>query len=897
MYAQRGDDRGLPTAPPFKEYLAWLARQDRGKAELAWRQALTGVGRGVVAPEQLEFLLPARTTTTLGKRLRGHDLTFSAAVHGAWAMLLAALTGRDDVVFGTVASTRPPEIPGVERMVGMMINTLPLRTRLRPEASLRETLSQVQLDHLDLMSHQHLGMSEIQRVAGQGELFDTCLAFENFPFDLEALRGLAGDLRIGHFDVLDASHYPLSLTAHVHEGRLRLLVSYRPDLFDRADVEKVGDRLLRLLKAMAADLDQPVGRVELLSADERKRLLVKWNDTGKAQAPATFAELFAAQVARTPDAVAVESEQVTLTYSELDERADRLARHLVGLGVGPERVVAQVLRRSVEQVVASVAVLKAGAAFLPVDPDYPNERIGFMLADARPLVVLTTADLAGGVPAPDGSTVVALDDPAVTAALTGPVDGPAPVGPVSPAGTAYVIYTSGSTGVPKGVQVTHAGFADFVSTEIEHFQITGDSRVLQFCSPSFDASVQEIGMTLLAGATVVVPPPGVLAGEPLAELIDARRVTHAVIPPAVLASVPAVPLPSLRCLTVAGEAVPAELVRRWAPGRRMINGYGPTEATVAASFSDPLEPGAGNPPIGRPVRGSRLYVLDGALRPVPVGVPGELYIAGQRLARGYLDRAGLTAQRFVACPFGEPGERMYRTGDLVRWRPDGSLEFVARTDDQVKIRGFRVELGEIEAVLARHADVERAAVVAHEAQPGVKQLVAYVVAGAGRRVDPAELRRHTAEALPEYMVPALVMTLDALPVTVNGKLDRPALPAPEFESTGSGREPRNKREEVLCQLFAEVLGRPKVGIDESFFELGGDSIISIQLVSRARRAGLRFTPRDVFAHKTVEALAAVAGTVTAPAAAAPADGVGGVPLTPIIHWFSEHGGPVEQFNQ
>ncbi|MDA5280826.1 non-ribosomal peptide synthetase [Streptomyces sp. Isolate_45] len=904
VYGNGGDPSVLPPVTPFRNHLAHLARQDKKGSEDAWRRALAGIdaptrlvpsdpAREVVHPEQLVLELSTEDTEALSARLRANDLTFSSAVHGAWALLLSVLTGRDDVVFGTVVSGRPPEVPGVERMVGMLINTLPVRVRLRGADPLRTVLAGLQSEHLEMMGHQHTGMRDILRLSGHSELFDTYVAFENFPFDLQGLRDLAGGLSIDGFDVLDANHYPICLVSHVHEGRLRLLLNYRPDLFDLEQVEAVGGRLVRLLQTLAKDLGRTVAGLDLLTAAERNVLSAGRATAAETVAPATFPELFAAQVARTPDAVAVESAGLSLTYAELDARTDELAARLAAGGTGPEQVVALVLGRSVESVVGSLAVMKAGAAYLPVDPDYPADRIAFMFEDARPAAVLTTTAYAAALPPSPGTRVVLLDG-----APEPTVQGVRPAGPVSVDSPAYLIYTSGSTGVPKGVVVTHTGLAAFAATERERFAVDTDSRVLQFSSPSFDASVLELCMTLTSGAALVVPEPGPLAGEPLAEVIAARGVTHALIPPAALASVPAADLPGFACLIVGGDATSADLVARWAPGRRMVNAYGPTESTVAVSISTPLEATGTTPPIGAPVRGTRAYVLDGALRLVPQGAAGELYVAGAGLARGYLRRAGLTAERFVANPYGTPGERMYRTGDLVRLREDGQFEFVGRADDQVKVRGFRIEPGEIESALARHESVDRAAVTVHEAQPGVKQLVAYAVPAAGRTVDGDALRAHLAALLPEYMVPAVVITLDALPLMVNGKLDRKALPAPEF-TVSEGRAPANAREELLCGLFAEVLGVDRVGADQSFFELGGDSIASIQLISRARKAGLRFTPRDVFTHKTVEAVAAVATETTGAQRRrrAPSDGVGGVPLTPIIHWFSEHSGPVDAFNQ
>ncbi|MFJ7205933.1 amino acid adenylation domain-containing protein [Streptomyces sp. NPDC098789] len=910
LYGHQGDDRALPKVTPYRDHLAWLAKQDRGAAESAWQRALSGLdeptrlgggqeqGHAVVKPELVFLDVPADTTEAIAAVLRGHGLTFNTALHAAWAVVLGALTGREDVVFGTVVAGRPPEIVGSERMVGMLINTLPVRIQVPTDAPLLDVLGRIQREHTDLMPHQHLGMSDIQRVSGHTELFDTYVAFENFPFDLEALRTQAGGLRIENFEVLDANHYPLCLIAHIEEGRLRLQLSFRPDVFGRGVVESIAGRVVRVLESVVGGVSGVVGSVGLLSGEELG-WLSGGGVSGSVVVPEalTFPELFGVQVGRTPGAVAVESVGVSLSYAELDARVERLAAYLVGLGVGPESVVALVLGRSVESVVASLAVMKAGAAYLPVDPDYPGERIAFMFGDARPVAVVTSSGYAGVVPRVDGVAVVVLDEvvlpevvlPEVGAGVRGS-------GVVSVSSPAYVIYTSGSTGVPKGVVVTHAGLAAFASSVCERFAVSGSSRVLQFSSPSFDASVLELCMALTSGAALVVPGVGVLAGEPLAELISGRGVTHALIPPAALASVSSVGLEGFGCLVVGGDATSAELVSRWAPGRRMVNAYGPTESTVAVSMSVPLVGGGGAPPIGVPVVGTRVFVLDGGLRLVPPGVVGELYVAGVGLARGYLGRAGLTSERFVACPFGGVGERMYRTGDVVRWGVDGQLEFVGRVDDQVKVRGFRIELGEIESVLLRHGGVGQAVVVVDEARPGVKRLVAYVVAGGGVPVDGAGVREFVAGSLPDYMVPSLVVVLDGLPLMANGKLDRRALPVPEF-SVGVGRGPGSEREELLAGLFGEVLGLDSVGVDQSFFELGGDSIISIQLVGRARKAGLHFSPRDVFTHKTVEALVAVAKEAAAPVRGSSDDGIGGVPLTPVIHWFSERGGPVDQFNQ
>ncbi|MFE7214677.1 amino acid adenylation domain-containing protein [Streptomyces sp. NPDC057611] len=905
LYARGGDDSGLPRVTPYRDYLAWLAGRNRDAAQEAWKLALDGVDgptliapdagqeRDAVQPQRVMTELSTELTAALGAFVRGRGLTTNTLVQGAWAILLGRLTGRSDIVFGGTVSGRPPEIPGVESMVGLFINTLPVRIVLRPQETLAQLLARVQDQQSALMEHQHLGLHEVQRLAGTGELFDTLTVFENYPLDPSGPDLPGTGLRIEGVDVNDATHYPLTL-AVIPGDRLTLRLDHRPDLEDHDTAQRLAARLVRLLEAVVADPDQPVAAVDILEPSERARLLVEWNATSRDVPLAGLGELFEAQAEATPANDAVVFDGGALTYAELNARANRLARLLIQRGVGPESIVALALPRSVGMVVAQLAVLKAGAAYLPVDPDYPAERIRFMLQDARPELVVT-----GGTTLASEGERIDLDAPELPA-LLGTFEAGNPVdadrtAPLRLDHPAYVIYTSGSTGTPKGVVVPHTGLAAFATAAVENFAVDARARVLQFASPSFDAAVLELCMALTSGAALVVPPSGPLAGEALAEVLAGQRISHALIPPAALASVPAqTPLPDFRSLVVGGDACSAELVACWSSGRRMVNAYGPTESTIAATMSGPLS-GEQTPPIGSPIVNTQVYVLDAGLRPVPVGAAGELHLAGDGLARGYLRRSGLTAERFVANPFGAPGSRMYRTGDVVRWRADGTLDYLGRADEQVKIRGFRIEPGEVETVLARHPRIRQAAVIAREERPGVRRLVAYVVGEA----DAAELREHAAGALPGHMVPSAFVHLDALPLTPHGKLDRKALPAPEYGSEATGRAPATPQEEALCAVFADVLGVERVGVDDDFFDLGGDSIVSIQLVGRARAAGLVFTPRDVFRLRTVAALAAMATPQEqTPATAEPDDsGIGVVPLTPIVHWLRERGGPVDSFHQ
>ncbi|MFT2017051.1 non-ribosomal peptide synthetase [Streptomyces sp. 796.1] len=599
-----------------------------------------------------------------------------------------------------------------------------------------------------------------------------------------------------------------------------------------------------------------------LPATESAAAWVAWNDTAREGLHATLPELVEAQTRTTPDHPAVHYDRTVLTYRELGDRANRLARLLIARGAGPEELVAVALPRSAETVVAHLAVAKAGAAYVPIDIDHPQARIAALLASVAPRTVLTTAALAPQLPA--GTPCLVLDDPAGAALLAAQdaadLTDAERLGPLRPEHAAYVIHTSGSTGAPKGVVVTHAGLASLAADHIERFGIGAGDGVLQFASFHFDCSVGDMLMALCSGAALIIRPQDCLAGHEVAALIERTGATHVTIPPQVLTALPPADYGTLRTIATAGDVLTAALVDQWAPGRRMFNAYGPTEATVDAVATEVVAgaangSGAADPPIGRPVVNTQVYVLDADLHPVPVGEEGELFIAGAGLARGYLNQPGLTAERFLPCPFGRPGARMYRTGDLARWRADGELEFRGRVDQQVKIRGFRIEPGEVEAALATHPQVAHCVAVAREDRPGTKRLVGYVVPTAGAAPEPAALRAHLAERLPDHLVPSAVVVIDAFPLSRNGKLDRAALPAPELAGTATGRAPRPGPEHLLCTLFAEVLGVPRVGPDDAFFDLGGDSVLAIRLAARVREAGWLLAPRDVFTLQRAAALA------------------------------------------
>ncbi|WJE01554.1 non-ribosomal peptide synthase/polyketide synthase [Streptomyces antimycoticus] len=905
--ALSGEPAALPPLPVhYADFAAWQRAEltaPRADEELAyWTRQLAGVPplelptdrpRPAVRTKHgatVEFTVPAEVSLRLKEFGHRRGTTLFMTLVAASQILLARLSGGRDIAVGTVTSGR--ERPEVERLIGFFVNTLVLRSTVDPQARFGDFLAEVRGTVLDAFAHQAVPFERVVdevrpvRDTSRTPLFQAMVVLQNAPGRALELPGLElADVELE----TDTAAFDLTFEfAEAEGGVLHGLIGYSTDLFDASTVERIGTALRALLAGIAEDPRRPVGALPLTTPAELRRTLVEWNDTRREVDPATLRELFERQAAVSPDATAVRYGKGDLTFAELETAANRLAHRLIGQGVGPERLVALVLPRSVEMLVAQLAVAKAGGAFLPVDPGYPEERVAFMLRDAAPSVV--------------------LDDAASVWAEEGPA-GPPPGRGLTPDHPAYVIYTSGSTGVPKAVVVTHAGLASFSAAAAAHYDVRAGDRVLQFSSPSFDASVLELCVSLPRGAALVIGEEGPLLGERLAEVLGGQRITHALIPPAALATVPEAAwragLPDLRTLIVGGDACSAELVDRWAPGRRLVNSYGPTEATVVSTWSGPLAAGSGAPPIGRPIPNARVYVLDEALRPVPVGVAGELYVAGGGLARGYLGRPGLTAARFVADPFGPAGGRMYRTGDVVRWTGDGELRFLGRADDQVKVRGFRIELGEVESALRRGPQVREAVVAVRETAPtpeqpfGGKRLVGYVVPAPGASPTAASLRDALGRTLPSHMVPSAFATLDALPLTAHGKVDRRALPDPDPAPVTSGAghvAPRTPMERRIADIWADVLGLERVGVEDNFFDLGGDSILSIQVVSRARQAGLRLTTKDLFAHQSVAALATVATAERDEGPAAPV--TGSLPLTPIQRWFfATHTVNPRHFNQ
>src|SRR5882724_8964136 len=796
---------------------------------------------------------------------RRHEVTLFVALLAVFKALLARVSGQERLIVGTPLAYR--QGPKLQNVLGFFLNQLVLYTDLSGSPPFGELLGRVRDTALGAYAHQDLPFARLLLNPEQ------------------QMRQTAGGLPAGELDSepywVDAERTQFDLTFSLwEEAALEGWMEYNVDLFDATTVDRLQEQFRTLLAGALEDPERRLWELPLLPPGQRQQLLGEWSGAAEENErdAGLLHQLFAARVAAAPDAPAVLGESGQLTYGELARRASCLAGRLRALGVGADDRVALLLPRGPAWVVGLLATLEAGGAYLSLDDSLPEERVEAILADARPRVVLTPdpGDLRGA--------------PLLTSPLTQPA--PSQGGGTHPDNLAYVIYTSGSTGRPNGVLVRHRSVVHLIRQARRQCGVGPGSRVPQLASPGFDASVLETWVALASGACLIFPPPESRLGPGLAELVRRERIDWLFLTPSVLAALPDEELPSLRCLMVGGESCPAEMASRWGRTRRLWNGYGPTEATIYATTYLCSGTHRREPPIGRPTEGVSVYVLDPYGGLAPAGVAGELCVAGAGLARGYLFRPGLSAERFAPDPFsGAPGERLYHTGDLARFRADGNLEFLGRLDRQVKVRGFRIELGEIEAALAAHPAVREAAVLARPSRPGGgPRLVAYVVPRPERPDMAAdELAAALSRRLPDYMVPAAWVLLPALPLTAHGKVDRRALPEPETPAAGpESAAPANPAEAALAEVVATVLGLPRVGVHDNFFALGGDSILSIQVVARARRLGFALTPAQLFQHPTVARLAAVAAVAEIQPmlpVAEQGEIAGPVPLTPVQRWF------------
>ena len=839
---------------PYRDYIDWLGLQDFIKTENFWRQTL----KGFTAPTPMVvdlaksdeeegygkqgILLSETLTLGLQSLAQQHQLTLNTLVQGAWALLLSRYSGEKDVVFGATRACRRSALKSVESMVGLFINTLPVRVQVSPEKLLLPWLKELRVQWLAIRDYEHTPLVKVQAWSDipSGSLFESILVFENYLLN-STMRSLGGGFENREFKLLEQTNYPLTVVAYV-EPELLLQIAYARHRFNDTTIVRMLGHLRTLLESMVANPEQRLSDLPLLTEAERNQLLIEWNST-EANYPkdACIHQLFEAQVERNPDAVAVVFESQQLTYQELNRRANQVAHHLHQLGVGPEVLVGICVERSLSMVVGLLGILKAGGAFVPLDPQYPKSRLAFMLHDTQASILLTQKRLVECLPS-HVAKVVCLDADWNIISLCSDEN---PASLATGDNLANVIYTSGSTGQPKGVMIPHRGICNHLLWMQAAFQLTEGDRVLQKASISFDVSVFEVFWPLLAGLRLILAKPGGHQDTAyLVKLIAEQKITFFHTVPSMLqVLLEEQQIDSCKCLrhvTSGGEALPNELKERFFAQMEaeLYNAYGPTEASIGVIYGR-CKRGSDQHivPIGQPIANTQIYVLDSYLQPQPIGVPGELYIGGVGLARGYLNQPELTVERFIPNPFSNQlGARLYKTGDLARYQPDGNIEYLGRIDHQVKIRGFRIELGEIEAVLSQYP-VRETVVIAREDVTGDKRLVAYVVPNPGQVPSTSDLRRFLQQQLPDYMVPSAFVILEALPLTPNGKVNHRALPTPEPSRPEEKIfvAPRDALELQLTEIWEKVLGIQRIGVRDNFFELGGHSLLAVRLFSQIEK--------------------------------------------------------------
>jgi amino acid adenylation domain-containing protein len=889
-----GMDFGLPAARPFRDYIAWLKRQDMAQAERFWRRALKGFtaptrlgaapasGQGAGDPyAKREIRLSAELTSGLRSFAGAWGLTLNTVIQGAWALLLNRYSGERDVLFGATVSGRPSSLPGVESMLGLFINTVPVRVDVPPDAPLIEILRGIQDQQSEVRQYDYAPLMEVHgwsEVPRGTPLFETLLVFQNYPLD-EGLREQKSEIEIQDFRSFEQTNYPLTLD--VGPGpQILLRALYDGGRFDSATVERILGHLEALLEGF---LTGDVRRQENLSlaSGREKSLLESWNDTARDFPKDQWAHtLFEEQAARTPNAVAVSSKEGSLSYRELNERANRLARRLRALGVGPEVVTGIYLDRSIETVVAALAVLKASGAYLPIDVSYPLDRVSFILEDAATPVVITTRDLAeGSFSIWDARQIMlCIDDEypepsAPEEAST--LDGENLACRLDPDNLAYVIYTSGSTGRPKGVMIPHRGLTNYLCWARQAYPVLEGEGSPVHSPLCFDLTVTSLWLPLVSGKRVdligeregvegLIEALGQSPNYSLVKLTPAHVEALNRRLPAEAAAF------SSRSLVIGGEALSGETLRYWrenAPGVRLINEYGPTETVVGCSVYEATGPEGeeGAVPIGRPIANTRIEALDRRLRPAGIGVVGEIVVSGEGVGRGYVGRADQTAESYIPDERGGSGARAYRTGDLGRWTEAGTLEYVGRRDEQVKVRGYRIELGEVETAIREQAGVNGAAVTVEGEGVG-KRLVGYVVMEGGEE-KLERVKAGVAGRLPEYMRPVEWVRVESLPLTGNGKVDRKALwktGRAEASERRAYLPPRTPIEQTLTEVWGQALGVERVGITDNFFELGGHSLLAMQIVARVRESFKVDLPlAKLFDHPTVAAMAEMIADVQA----------------------------------
>lgn len=882
----QGKEILLEQPRPYKDYIAWLQQQELSKTQVFWQQVLKGFTAPTLlgvdkAPGRLveqkdnyreqQLQLSAATTATLQSFASKHQLTLNTLVQGAWGLLLSCYSGKEDVLFGAVVSGRPAELEGVEAMVGLFINTLPVRLKISSNSVVLSWLKQLQNQQAEARQYEYTPLVQIQRWSdiphGQ-PLFESILAFQSYPIDV-SLQKQSESLNISDVHFIERTHYPLTLVV-VPGVELSFQLIYNEFRFDAAIITRMLGHLQTLLVEMVVNFDQRLSDISVLKAEERHQLLLEWNDTQiNYPEDKCIHKLFEAQVEKTPDAVAVVFKDEHLTYQELNDHANQLAHHLKALGVGPEVLVGICMERSPKMMVGLLGIMKAGGAYLPLDPTYPKERLTFILQDSQPLLLLIQERLLEIFPEYNLSNVVCVDIEWETITQKSTKN---PDSNVVLDNLAYVLYTSGSTGKPKGIAMRHCHLPNLISWQLQTSLLSRGTRTLQFASLNFDISIQESFSTWCSGETLVLISEELR--QNLAQLwrfIADEAVERIFLPFVVLQQLAEIAysqeqIPSsLREIITAGEQLQ---INRYLKnlfekleGCTLHNQYGPSECHVVTNFTLTSLPStwSGLPPIGLPIANIQLYLLDSHLKPVPIGIPGELYIGGVPLARGYFNRYDLTAEKFIPNPFSnKPGARFYKTGDLARYLPDGNIEFLGRIDNQVKVRGFRIELGEIEVILSQHQAVQKNVVVVRDDVQEEKRLIAYIVPEEKQAPNSSLLRRFLIEKLPEYMVPSVFVMLEALPLDPNGKVNRKALPAPAKvrpELEAAYVVPQTKTEQIIADVWQEVLQIEKVGIHDNFFELGGHSLLMLQVHNKLEEDFKNLSMVKMFKYPTIHYLA------------------------------------------
>jgi amino acid adenylation domain-containing protein/non-ribosomal peptide synthase protein (TIGR01720 family) len=943
----------LPAPRPFRDYIVWLKQRDLARAEAYWRKQLAGFSTPTPLPISRrehnlqtspaefagnEVLLPVIQSDELQVLARRHSLTLNTVLQAAWGILLSRYSGELDIVYGTTISGRPPDLPGAETMLGLFINTLPVRMKVEENCSILEWLRAIQADQAEMRQYEYTPLLQIQNWSETPRglaLFESLFVFENLPTGgLDGQGGAGFSIEVSPSE--SYTNFPLTFAA-VPGKQILLKITYNRDLFEPEIIQQMLSHYQVILESLVAHPEWPIGRLNLLTEAERKKLLLDWNDNfSDYPFEVGLAQLFEAQVERFPDVSALifpgqdsqGFEFETLSYRELNQRANRLAAYLQAIGLRPGDPVGIFMERSLEMVVATLAVIKAGGAYLPLDINYPAERLEFMLADCRVSILVTAADYRKQLPQQlieaglaDGRNeqvlrIVCLDSEPDQAQIASQPGNNLEV-EASGASPAYIMYTSGSTGMPKGVAVLQRGVSRLV-LNTNYVQIQPEDRMAHASNPSFDASTFEIWGAFLNGATLVgVPREIALSASAYSAYLRRTGINILLLTTALFNHI-AHEIPdafsTVKYLLFGGEAADAAAIRKVLQAHRpahVINVYGPTEATCIGTTYEiqDLTLEVVNVPIGKPIANTQVYVLDEQKRPVPIGVPGELYLGGNGLAAGYLNRPDLTREQFIPSPFYSQLQRryqsdhpslhilqpvdprLYKTGDLARYRPDGNLEFLGRKDGQVKLHGLRIELGEIEACLSQYPLIKENVVLMRQDRPGDKRLVAYLVPkGQQEEIVLSEVRRFLKERLPDFMIPAIFVFLDALPINPNGKVDRKALPEPEGlrpELEVTYEPPITEAEQILGKVWSQVLRLDRIGALDNFFELGGDSILSLQVVSLAKREGLEINYRQLFEHPTIRELAALAaGQSLQIVDQGPVSGL--APLTPVQRWYFDH---------